>query len=343
MNDMFAFEPAAWELLTDSLPYGASLSAIRLLQALEREEEAAVQDALEALLEKHISLELAGLPMGAAGGELEKRIRLEKALVESGGLPQGLEETDPLRIYLEELAATPAQGDIRVLLDSLLAGDDTAGAKILTLQLSRVVEQAKAFAGRGVLMMDLIQEGSLGLWQGILSYTQGDPEAWLGWWVGQYMAHALFLQARQSGVSQHLKDAMEAYQAADRALLDRLGRNASLEEIALEMGVTPEEAEQVEDVLRTARTMDHVRKEPPQESPEDQQAVEDTAYFQSRQRIQELLSTLTEQEAKVLSLRFGLEGGVPETPQSVSAKLGITPQQVLDMETQALAKLRNQT
>ena len=139
MNDMFAFEPAAWELLTDSLAYGASLSAIRLLQALEREEEATVQDALEALLEKHISLELAGLPMGASGGELEKRLQLEKALVESGGLPQGLEETDPLRIYLEELAATPAQGDIRVLFDALLAGDESAGTKILTLQLSCLI------------------------------------------------------------------------------------------------------------------------------------------------------------------------------------------------------------
>jgi len=106
------------------------------------------------------------------------------------------------------------------------------------------------------------------------------------------------------------------------------------------MGVTPLQAELARDTFIAAREMQALKQPQQPQEPEEDQAVEDTAYFQSRQRIQELLSMLTEQEAKLLSLRFGLEGGVPATAQTVAEKLGMTAEQVVQMEASALAKLR---
>ena len=150
------------------------------------------------------------------------------------------------------------------------------------------------------------------------------------------------LQARENGVGQKMRKALESYRAADKELLTRLGRNPTLEEIALEMGISPEDAEVYQEMLRTASILEKAKKQPAEPQPEDEQAVEDTAYFQSRQRIGELLSTLTAQEAQVLSLRFGLEGGLPATPQETAAKLGLTADEVIRLETEALGKLRTQ-
>ena len=137
-----------------------------------------------------------------------------------------------------------------------------------------------------------------------------------------------------------MRKALEDYRAADKALLTQLGRNPTLEEIALEMGVSPEEAEVYAEMLRTASLLEKAKKPPQEPQPEDEQAVEDTAYFQSRQRIMEMLSTLTEQEAKLVSLRYGLEGGLPLSPEAVGEKLGLTAEDVVNMEAAALRKLR---
>jgi len=117
-----------------------------------------------------------------------------------------------------------------------------------------------------------------------------------------------------------------------------------LEEIAQAIHVSVEEAETYETVLRQAQTRQQVDKamEPKEETPEDNQAVEDTAYFQMRQRILELLSTLSQQEATLLTLRFGLEGGLPLTHQQTGDRLGLTVEDVVKLEAAALAKLRQQ-
>jgi len=212
----------------------------------------------------------------------------------------------------------------------------------VNVSISRAVSAAEAMTGYGVLLLDLIQEASMGLWQGILHYTGGDFDAHIDWWIGQYLAKAVTLQARESGVGQKMRKALEDYRAADKNLLTRLGRNPTLEEIALEMGISPEDAEVYQEMLRTASILEKAKQPPKEPQPEDEQAVEDTAYFQSRQRIGELLATLTPQEAQVLNLRFGLEGGLPATPQETASKLGITPNEVVRLETEALAKLRTQ-
>ena len=182
----------------------------------------------------------------------------------------------------------------------------------------------------------------MGLWQGILNYTAGDFETHRDWWIRQYLHRAMLMQARSGEMGQKLRTGMEDYRDMDQKLLADLGRNPTLEEIAEAMHVSVEEAAVYGEMLSMAKVRQQVdaameEKEP---EPEEEQAVEDTAYFQMRQRITELLSTLPQEDAKLLTLRFGLEGGLPLSPEETGRKLGLTAQEVVTREANALAKLR---
>jgi RNA polymerase primary sigma factor len=253
---------------------------------------------------------------------------------------ENLEENDPLRLYLEELARTPAAGDPQVLAEAAAAGDESAAGRLAAVCMPLALEAAYAMTGRGVLLLDLIQEASLGLWEGILNFPGGDFESHIRWWTRQYAARAVVAQARQNGVGQKLRTGMEKLRRADRDLLGRLGRNPTLEELAQEIGVTPEEAETYRDTLMTASALAKAKAPQEPEPQEEEQAVENTALFQSRQRIADMLSGLSEREAKLLTLRFGLEGGKPLTAAQSGEKLGITADEAVDLEAAALAKLR---
>jgi len=338
----FTFELSPWEQKLESLQAGDTINALDLMTLLEEEDEETVLEALDTLEQKGVALSIAALPNLPTGGNMALRLREEAQLVASGRLMTGLASNDPLRLYLEELAATPAAGDIAILAQEHLDGSENAGQKLVTLSLSRVVELASELAGRNVLLLDLIQEGSMGLWQSILCYEGGDFEAHRDWWICQYLHRAIFLQARSGDLGQKLRQGMEDYRDMDQKLLSELGRNPTLEEIAEAMHVEPEEAATYANMLTMARTRQQVDEamEPKETEPEDEQAVEDTAYFQMRQRITELLSTLSEEDAKLLTLRFGLEGGLPLSPEETGKKLGLTPQEVVTREANALMKLR---
>ena len=340
----FTFEESPFELALDALQPGGVMTALRFLSLTEDMEEEELDAAFAQLEERRITLDISELSVSFGKGKLAQRLRQERQLVEHGELLTGLQETDPLRMYLEELAQIPLAGDIRLAAMEYAEGNEAAAQKLADLSLSRCVELAQELTGQGVLLLDLIQEASLGLWQGILCYGGGDFEAHRDWWIRQYLAIAVLMQARNSDIGTKLRMGMEDYRDVDQRLLGELGRNPTLEEIAECMHVTPEEAAVFADMVAAARSRrkieeDREEKEP---TPEDDQAVEDTAYFQSRQRILELLSNLTEQEAKLLSLRFGLEGGIPMTPEQVGQKMELTPQEVVALEGQALAKLRNE-
>ena len=340
----FTFEERPWEKALDALQPGSVMRMLDLLPLLEEEDEDGVLEALDELEQKGVTLSIADLPALNVGGELALRLRQEAQLVESGNLLTGLPENDPLRLYLEELAATPAAGDVQLLAQQYLAGDEKIAEKLVALSLSRVVELASEQAGKNVLLMDLIQEGSMGLWQGILHYTGGDFEAYRDWWICQYLARAVFLQARSGDLGQKLRLGMEDYRDVEQKLLGELGRGATLEEIAEAMHTTAEEAAVYANMLAMARSRRQVddameEKEP---EPEEEQAVEDTAYFQMRQRITELLSTLSAEDAKLLALRYGLEGGLPLSTEEAGKKLGMTPQEVVAKEAAALAALRKE-
>jgi RNA polymerase primary sigma factor len=340
----FTFEQSPWEQALEALQPGAEMNILTLLSLLEEEDEDAALEALDAMEEKGIALSIRDLPNLPTGGNMALRLRQEAQLVESGKLLTGLEENDPLRLYLEELAATPATGDVDLLALQYLDGDEDAAQKLVTLSLSRVVELAMELAGKNVLLLDLIQEGSMGLWQGILHYAGGAFETHRDWWIRQYLHRAVFLQARSGDLGQKLRIGMEDYRDMDQKLLSELGRNPTLEEIAEAMHVTAEEAAVYADMLNMAKVRRQVddAMEPKEPEPEDDQAVEDTAYFQMRQRIMELLSVLSPEDAKLLTLRFGLEGGLPMSPEEAGKHLGLTPQEVVTREANALAKLRQQ-
>ena len=336
----FTFEDSLWEQTLNALPQGGSLSAAQFLTLMEGQSEDALEDAFALLIEKQAELELTTLPAFSAQGQAAVRLRQEQQIAQKADMRAGLEENDPLRVYLEELAMLPAAGDIRLLAEQHLEGDERASRKLVELSLSRVVELARDFVGYGVLLLDLIQEGSMGLWQGIGCYEDGDFESHRDWWIRHAMTRAVLEQALNTGIGQKLRQAMADYRDTDQRLLAELGRNPTLEEIAEAMHITAENAAIYGDMLRSARTDAQVKQEPEEDPQEEQQAVEDTAYFQMRQRITELLSVLEEKEAKLLTLRFGLEGGLPMTPEETGRKLGMTSEEVVAAEAAALSKLR---
>ena len=338
------FEQTPWEQMLSGMQPGDAVTALRFLTLTEELSEEELEEALLDLEAEGITLDLSDLPKTADDSAAALRLRQEQQLVSRDELMTGLEETDPLRLYLEELAAIPVAGDVRLFAEEYLAGKESAAQKLADLSLSRCVELAKEHTGRGVLLLDLIQEASLGLWQGILGYTGGDFENHRDWWIRQYLAKAVVLQARAGGIGQKLRSRMEDYRDVDQKLLSDLGRNPTLEEIAEAMHVTVQEAAVYADMVSAARMRKKIEasREEPEPTPEDEQAVEDTAYFQMRQRITELLSCLSEEEAKLLTLRFGLEGGVPLSPEETGRKLGLTPQEVVQTEAKALLKLRKE-
>ena len=336
----FTFDEAPWEQELAALQPGDTMPALHFLALTEDVSEDALEDAFLTLEQKKITLDITQLPAIGADGAAALRLKQEANITELSQL-LALESNDPLRLYVEELAAIPVAGDTALLAQQLLQGEPVE-EQLVNLCLSRVVQIALEMTGRGVLLLDLIQEGSLGLWQGILQYAGGNFDVHCDWWIRQYMAKAAVIHCRNSGLGQKLRQGMEDYLDIDQRLLTELGRNPTLEEIAQQMHVSLEEATTIENMLSAARTMQraHAQKAPETPEPEDEQAVEDTAYFQSRQRIMELLSALDAEDAQLLSLRFGLEGGVPLTPQQVGERVGLTADQVVAREGAALAKLR---
>lgn len=337
-----SFEITPWEAWLQTKQMGDSVLAVDVLALLEGEEEQAFEDALQDLETGCMVLDLSGLPMAGAYGEAAVRLRQEMQLVAKGLSTDNLEPGDPLRLYLEEIAEIPAFGNEVLLAEAAAKGDEKAMEQLTNLGLSRVIEIAGEHVGYGVLLLDLIQEGSLGLWQAICCYHGGDYAAHRDRWVRFYMAKSVTMQARANGVGQKMRAALEDYRAVDERLLSDLGRNPTLEEIALELHMSVEEADTVRKMLENARLLAQAKKmpEPEEEQEHEEQAVENTALFQMRQRIADLLSGLGDTDRQLLTLRFGLEGGLPMNQEEVGRKLGLTPDEVIMRESAALAKLR---
>ena len=345
MNHLeFTFEASSWEQAISEIAPGGTLAGVQFLAMMEPESEEDLENALALLEEKDILLTVEGLGAFAASSDAAVRLRREKDLASKNALPQGLEENDPLRLYLEEIAALPACGDAQRLAEEYKAGREEVLPQLTNLMLSRVVERAFLLAGRGVLLLDLLQEGGLGLWQAVLSYEEGDFESHCSRYIQRSLNKALILQAREFGVGQKMRQAMEDYRAMDEQLLADLGRNPTVEELAEALHMSVQETGVVAEMLETARRMHLAKQEPEPEEEElaETQAVEDTAYFQMRQRISDLLSNLNETDAKLLILRFGLEKGLPMSAVEVGKILGLTADEVSAREAQALKKLRNE-
>lgn len=338
----FLFDQSPWEAYLDSCRRGSSVSAWNLLSMLENEDDEAVEDAFAILAQRELTLDLSSLPGLEPGGQTAQRLKQEAEYVRDGLHAERMEENDPLRLYLEEIAGTACCGDERLLAERLLSGDQRAAEQLANLGLSRVIELACEHAGKAVLLLDLIQEGNIGLWEAIQSYQGGDFAAYRDRMICHYMNKAIILQARSSGISQRMRQSLLRYKETDEALLAQLGRNPSLEEIAARMGISLEVAQNIQKTMADVLMLSQAEKmlQPKEPDAEDDMPVEDTAYFQMRQRIGELLSGLDELDSKILSMRFGLDKGVPMSAEETARALGITSGEVVAHEKAALAKLR---
>lgn len=323
------------------------VSAAKLLTLTDGVSDDVMEEVFSHLRDLNTVIDVSDLPRGGFG-EAARRLREEEQLVRSGGLLTGLDANDPLRLYLEELAGIPVCGDTDVLAQELRAlnreeaFDERVFNGLLNLSLSRAVEIAGEYAGCGVLLLDLIQEGSLGLWTELECFDSGDFGLFRDRAIRRAMAAAVIRQARASGLGQRMRQAVEDYRMVDERLLSELGRNPTLDEVAEAMHMTVSEVESVRRFLENARMVGkaHEVKESEEESTEDAQAVEDTAYYQTRERVSDLMSGISELESKVVTMRYGLDGKTPMTAQEVGRRLNMTVSEVVEMESTALAKMR---
>ena len=343
-----AFGETALAKELEGLGVSDTLSAAKLLTLTDGVSDDVMEELFDHLHGVIAGFDLSDFPRSMTG-EAARRLREEEQLVSSGKLLSGLEANDPLRLYLDELAGIPVAGDIDVLAQELSevnreeGFDEGLSARILNLCLSRVVEIAKEHVGYGVLLLDLIQEGSLGLWTDLENYIGPDSfEQFRDWSIRTAMQKAIIRQARASGLGQKMRQAVEDYRMVDERLLSELGRNPTLDEIAEAMHMTVSETEAVRKFLDNARLVGkaHESKEPDEEMPEDTQAVEDTAYYQTRERVDSLMSGISELEHKVVTMRYGLDGRAPLTAREVGEKLDLTVAEVVELETSALSKMR---
>lgn len=352
MNELeFTFDTALDDLWLQQLKPGQRVSAAQLLMQYEGADEEQLENVFLQLEENDIALDISDLALPASSGEAASRLQLEQQLVKQGLQGSQLEPTDPLRLYLEELAQIPAAGDICRLAQELCEANCAGNAAddlrtcIVNLSLGRVVELASEYAGKGVLLLDMIQEGNIGLWRAIELF-QGNVtefEAFRDQRIRYYLNKAVILHAHISGIGQKLRAALEDYRSVDERLLGELGRIPTVEEMAQALHMTVEETVVVAKTLENARLLNRTFRPEPEELPqEEDQAVEDTAYFQMRQRIADLLASLSESDAQLLRLRYGLEGGMPMSQQQTAARLGITADEVVAREIAALSKLRQQ-
>ncbi len=265
---------------------------------------------------------------------------------------KGINIDDPVRMYLKEIGKVPllsATEEIE-LAKLMQEGDIDARKRLAEANLRLVVSIAKRYVGRGMLFLDLIQEGNLGLIKAVekFDYTKGFKfSTYATWWIRQAITRAIADQARTIRIPVHMVETINKLIRIKRQLLQELGRDATPEEIALEMEMEPEK---VREILKIAQ--EPVSLETPigeEDShlgdfiPDDEvQAPSDVATFTLlREQLSVVLHTLTDREQKVLRLRFGLDDGRARTLEEVGKEFEVTRERIRQIEAKALRKLRH--
>jgi RNA polymerase primary sigma factor len=261
--------------------------------------------------------------------------------------------TDPVRMYLREIGKVPLLNAAEeVTLAKLVeAGDETAKKKIVDANLRLVVSIAKKYIGRGMLFLDLIQEGNLGLIRAVekFDYRKGFKfSTYATWWIRQAITRAIADQARTIRVPVHMVETINKMVRISRQLVQRLGREPTDEEIAGEMEIEPAKVEEIRRIAQLPVSL-----ETPIGEEEDSQLgdfIEDrdvpspeesAAGHLLHEQIEEMLDALSEREREVLYYRFGLEDGKSYTLEEVGKKFGVTRERIRQIEAKALRKLRH--
>lgn len=262
---------------------------------------------------------------------------------------------DPVRMYLKEIGKVPlltAQEEID-LARRMEQGDEYAKQKLCEANLRLVVSIAKKYVGRGMLFLDLIQEGNLGLIKAVdkFDWTKGYKfSTYATWWIRQAITRSIADQARTIRIPVHMVETINKLIRVSRQLLQEEGREPSPDEIAEEMGIS---VEKVREILKIAQ--EPVSLETPIGEEEDSHLgdfipdedapapAEAAAFSMLKEQLVDVLGTLTDREQKVLKLRFGLEDGRARTLEEVGKKFDVTRERIRQIEAKALRKLRHPT
>ena len=268
-------------------------------------------------------------------------------------VPEGISLDDPVRMYLKEIGHVPlltAEEEV-ALAQRMEAGDEEARHRLEEANLRLVVSIAKRSVGRGMLFLDLIQEGNLGLLKAVekFDYSKGYKfSTYATWWIRQAITRAIADQARTIRIPVHMVETINKLVRISRQLLQELGRDPRPEEIAKEMGIS---VARVHEIMKIAQ--EPVSLETPIGEEEDSHLgdfIEDEAapapaeaasFMLLREQLEEVLETLTDREKNVLRLRFGLEDGRSRTLEEVGQSFGVTRERIRQIEAKALRKLRH--
>ena len=266
---------------------------------------------------------------------------------------EGVSVDDPVRMYLREIGKIPllTYEEELDLAQRILDGDEAAAQKLAESNLRLVVSIAKKYVGRGMLFLDLIQEGNMGLIKAVekFDYHKGFKfSTYATWWIRQAITRAIADQARTIRIPVHMVETINKLIRTSRHLLQQLGREPTPEEIAKEMEIPVEKVMEIQKIAQDPVSLETPIGEeddshlgdfiPDDDSPAPQDSA---AYTLLREQLEEVMSTLTPREAKVLKLRFGLEDGKARTLEEVGKEFQVTRERIRQIEAKALRKLRH--
>ena len=265
----------------------------------------------------------------------------------------GINVDDPVRMYLREIGRIPLltyDQEIE-LAEKVLQGDEEAKQKLAESNLRLVVSIAKKYVGRGMLLLDLIQEGNMGLIKAVekFDYTKGFKfSTYATWWIRQAITRAIADQARTIRIPVHMVETINKLIRTSRHLLQQLGREPTPEEIAKEMEIPVEKVMEIQKIAQDPVSLETPIGEEDDShlgdfiQDDDSPAPQDSAaYTLLREQLEEVMQTLTPREAKVLKLRFGLEDGKARTLEEVGKEFMVTRERIRQIEAKALRKLRH--
>ncbi|MGM9639585.1 MAG: RNA polymerase sigma factor RpoD [Butyricicoccaceae bacterium] len=277
----------------------------------------------------------------------------DEEIPDDNTLAEGLAIDDPVRMYLKEIGKVNllTSEEETELAKRMLEGDEEAKKRLAEANLRLVVSIAKKYVGRGMLFLDLIQEGNLGLIKAVekFDYTKGYKfSTYATWWIRQAITRAIADQARTIRIPVHMVETINKVIRVSRQLLQELGHDPSPEEIAEEMDIP---VQKVRDILKIAQ--EPVSLETPIGEEEDShlgdfipdddalEPAEAASFTLLKEQMLEVLKTLTPREEKVLRLRFGIEDGRARTLEEVGKEFNVTRERIRQIEAKALRKLRH--
>ena len=349
------------ELLERGKANGDTLTCSELVEALEQ--QMMTPDAMDMLYQRLIdgNVEIvddteAGEMIGEEPADLEEDLDKDDAeldLETELSVPEGVAVDDPVRMYLKEIGRVPlltADEEIE-LARRMEAGDESARHRLEEANLRLVVSIAKRYVGRGMLFLDLIQEGNLGLLKAVekFDYSKGYKfSTYATWWIRQAITRAIADQARTIRIPVHMVETINKLVRVQRQLLQDLGRDPTFEEIGDEMGISADRVREIQKI-----SQEPVSLETPIGEEEDSQLgdfIEDSMAVAPpeaasdsmlREQLDQVLDGLADRERKVIKFRFGLEDGHPRTLEEVGREFGVTRERIRQIESKTLAKLRH--